>query len=283
VWPFETFTCEVDGSAVAFSDVGQGPVLLLVHTGLWSFIWRDVLMRLSPKFRCVCLDAPGTGRSAWPRGGVAMERSARAVTGVIEHLGLNELTLVVHDLGGIAGVVGAARSPAAIIGIAAINAFAWRPEGAALRTMLAVVGSMPVRELDVLTGAIPRITATSFGVGRHLDGASRRAFLTGVGRSGIRAFHDYLADALRCEPLQIEASSALGRKFAELPLVTIFGEHNDPFHFQREWKGRFPNAKQVVIPSGNHFPMCDDPAFVARTIEAWHGASTGLVATRKSS
>jgi pimeloyl-ACP methyl ester carboxylesterase len=267
--PFDTLMFDVDGSAVAFTDVGRGPVLLFVHTGLWSFIWRDLLVRLSRNFRCICLDAPGTGRSARPSGSVGLEQSARAVTALIEHLELTELVLVVHDLGGPAGIVGAARSTATVVGIAAINAFAWRPEGRALRATLRVVGSGLVRELDVLTRAVPRITATRFGVGRHLDSVDRRAFLARLGPCEIRVFHNYLADALRCEALYAEASAALSGPFADLPLLTIFGERNDPFHFQQTWRKLFPGATQLVIPGGNHFPMCDDPPFVAEAIDVW--------------
>jgi len=63
VWPFETRGLEVGGSVVAITEVGRGPVLLFVHTGLWSFIWRDVMTRLSADFRCICLDAPAPGRA----------------------------------------------------------------------------------------------------------------------------------------------------------------------------------------------------------------------------
>src|SRR5882757_8265233 len=63
VWPYETSSIDVDGSTIAFTDVGSGPVLLLVHTGTWSLVWRDVIARLSTEFRCIALDAPGTGRS----------------------------------------------------------------------------------------------------------------------------------------------------------------------------------------------------------------------------
>ena len=58
VWPFETFGLPVDGARFAVTDVGRGPVLLFVHTGLWSFIWRDVIARLAQDFRCVCFDSP---------------------------------------------------------------------------------------------------------------------------------------------------------------------------------------------------------------------------------
>jgi len=64
VWPFQTAGLEYGGSMIAIAEVGQGPVLLFVHTGLWSFIWRDVMTRLRADFRCIGLDAPGTGQSA---------------------------------------------------------------------------------------------------------------------------------------------------------------------------------------------------------------------------
>jgi len=87
---------------------------------------------------------------------------------------------------------------------------------------------------------------------------------------------------LRCEPLYAEASVALRGLFAELPLLTIFGERNDPFHFQQRWRELFPGARQLVIPGGNHFPMCDDPPFVAEAIERWRRTSIAAATVRTS-
>ena len=271
VWPFATFGLEVDDSTLAVTDVGQGPVLLFVHTGAWSFIWRDLLTRLASEFRCICFDAPGNGRSRDAAGSVInLERASRAVTGVIEQLGLENLTLVAHDLGGIAGLAGIARTPERIRGIVGMNAFGWKPSGAAFRTMLTIVGSGFMRELDVLTGFIPRLSATSFGVGRHLDLPSRHAFLMGMGTRGRRAFHNYIRDARQCTNLYEQIARALAGPFSGLPLLTIFGERNDPFGFQQRWKALFPGARQVVVAKGNHFPMCDAPDLVADTIRSWH-------------
>jgi len=55
----------------------------------------------------------------------------------------------------------------------------------------------------------------------------------------------------------------------DVPVLTIFGERNDPFRFQAEWRRRFPAAEQVVVPNGNHFPMCDHPGLVAASIRRW--------------
>jgi haloalkane dehalogenase len=272
VWPFQTSTIEIEGSKIAVTDVGQGPVLLFVHTGFWSFIWRDVISRLAPDFRCICFDAPGTGRSDRLRtGSTRLEKAARALTAVIEALDLRDITLVVHDLGGPSGIAGAARVQERIRGLCAVNAFAWKPSGIPFRGMLALMGSAAMREFDVLTGILPRITSSAFGVGRHLDASSRKAFYAGIGRQGVRAFHGYLRDARKSDALYQQLDRALTGPFRTLPLLTIFGERNDPLGFQPRWKQLFSDARQVVVSKGNHFPMCDDPDLVAVSIRKWHG------------
>jgi pimeloyl-ACP methyl ester carboxylesterase len=267
VWPFETLGIEIEGCRVALTDVGRGPVLLFVHTGFWSFVWRDAILRLAPEFRCICFDAPGTGQSdRLPVGSINLERASRVLTAVVESLDLRDITLVVHDLGGISGIAGAARVPDRIRGICAVNTFGWKPSGAVFRGMLALMGSTAMREFDAFSGVLPRITARPFGIGRIMDEPSRKAFLSGIGRQGIRSFHAYMSDARTSATIYEQVDRALAGPFRHLPLVTIFGEHNDPLGFQPRWKHLFPDARQVVVAGGNHFPMCDDPDLVATTI-----------------
>jgi len=269
VWPFDTTHLPLDGGDVAVTDVGKGPALLLVHTGTWSFIWRDVMTRLRADYRCVCLDAPGTGQST-PRREVTLKTARDAVAAVIERLQLADYTLVVHDLGGIAGIAAAARRPDRVRGIVAVNTFGWKPKGAAFRGMLGLVGSAFMREVDVAMGLIPRIGSSAFGAGRHMDAESRRAYAAGLTGDALRAFHRYMHSALDSEDLYEEVARALRGPFRKLPLLTIFGERNDPLGFQPQWKALFPQAEQTVVAGGNHYPMCDDPDLVARTIRTWH-------------
>jgi len=271
VWPFQTSGLEVDGRTIAVTDVGRGPVLLFVHTGFWSFIWRDVIRRLSSDFRCVCFDSPGTGLSdRAPGENLSLENASSAVTAIIESLNLKNLTLVIHDLGGMVGLAGAAKFPERVRGIAAVNTFAWKPSDPKLRLMLALVGNPAMREFDVVTKLIPRITTSNFGIGRHLDLNARSVFLSGIGREGIRAFHYYMRDARRCDQLYEEVGAALNGPFRHLPLITIFGERNDPFGFQLRWKALYPDARQMVIRKGDHFPMCYEPELVADALRDWH-------------
>lgn len=273
VWPFQTTLLDVDGTNIAVTDAGRGPVLLF-YTGIGQFIWRDVIQRLAPDFRCITLDPPGIGFSApVPRDQATLRNSANAVSAVIDALDLADFTLVAHDSGGPPSFAAAARHPRAIRGIVGVNTFGWRPSGAVFRGMLAFAGSGITRQVSLSTGVLSRMTASAFGIGRHLDSASRDAFQAGLQKS-MSSFHDYLND-MRSSDLYEELSRAFTGPLAHLPLLTIFGERNDPLHFQPKWKALYPGARQLVILNGNHFPMCDDPDFVAAEIRRWYREQFG--------
>jgi haloalkane dehalogenase len=269
VWPFETGALDVDGSVVAVSEVGSGPTLLF-YTGIGSFVWRDVMLRLSRDFRCITLDPPGIGLSApIARSDATLRRSATAVATTLEALDLQNATLVVHDSGGPPAFAAAGRHSKRVRALVGVNTFGWRPSGAAFRGMLAVMGSGVTRQISLTTGALAWLTSTSFGVSRHLDDASRRAYRAGV-QTSMPAFHDYLNDA-RHSDLYDDVARVIAGPLAHRPLLTIFGERNDPLKFQPQWKARFPLARQIVVSKGNHFPMCDAPDLVADEIRRWYG------------
>jgi len=62
---------------------------------------RDVIADLVRDFRCVTLDAPGTGLSSGT-GRVDLTMSSEAIDALVRHLDLRDIVLVLHDLGGIA-------------------------------------------------------------------------------------------------------------------------------------------------------------------------------------
>lgn len=71
-------------------------------------------------------------------------------------------------------------------------------------------------------------------------------------------------------PLFDEVEQILREQLSDCPLLTIFGEDQDPFGFQDQWQRLFPTADRVVVPQSHHFPMNDDPAAVAGAIRNFH-------------
>jgi pimeloyl-ACP methyl ester carboxylesterase len=266
-WPWPTYALDHDTGRIAVTDVGKGPPLLFVHVGSWSFVWRDVLLRLRHDFRCVTVDAPGSGLSDRTESAPTLARAGDAVTAVVDELQLRDLTLVAHDLGGPAGFLAASRRADRVAALAAVNCFAWRPTGALFRGMLAAMGSAPARELDAAIGWLPRLTGTGFGVGRHWCRADLAVFRAGIDRSARRAWHSYFRDARHADELYAELDAGLRGPLSDRPLLTIFGQFNDPLRFQPRWKALFPTSHQLTVRRGNHFPMCDDPDLVASGVK----------------
>jgi pimeloyl-ACP methyl ester carboxylesterase len=281
VWPFTQRRLDIDGATIHYTDEGDGPVLLFVHAGLWSFVWRDAIVRLRSDFRCVSLDFPGQGCSA--DGPTSIAAHTAVLDGLVGAVGLDDVTVVAHDLGGPVGFGWAARNPDATRALVAVNTFAWPPHGAMFKGMLRTMGSRPVRALDVATNLLFRATSTRFGVGRHFDKHDRRAFLAPFrARGPRRAFHDMLRDASRSRVLLGELETALGSVLSGKPMLTIFGQRNDPMRFQPRWKALFPDATQVVVPKGLHFPMCDDPDLFADALRSWYARAVAPRAKRST-
>jgi haloalkane dehalogenase len=270
LWPFPTSALTtMSGDRIAITDVGAGPTLLFVHVGGWSFVWRDLLLELSSDYRCVTIDAPGSGLSSQPSSRVSLQLAANAISAVIDALDLRDITLVMHDVGGPVGLAAAADRPDRIAGLVGLNALGWRPSGARLRGMLAVMGSAPARETAPL-GWSAKVSSSSFGAGRHWTKKDRAVYMAGLDRSGRRNTHRYLS-ALRTEHDTLKRiEEALHHQLSGLPLLTVFGSRNDPFGFVPRWKQLFPHAEQHMIDGGNHYPMNDDPEKVAALIRGWH-------------
>src|SRR2546426_4515814 len=111
-YPFEHRFIEVYGNGIHYVDEGAGAALLLVNVGEWSFIFRDLILRLRGAFRCVAPDFPGLGLSeAAPGYEPTIPNNSRILETFVDRLGLRDATLLVHDIGGPAGLGLAARRP----------------------------------------------------------------------------------------------------------------------------------------------------------------------------
>lgn len=91
------------GRRLAYHDVGSGPTLVFAHGLLVNAnLWRKLVERLSPDFRCVVLDLPlGSHNLPLPAGTPnAVPDVAASIADAIEALELEDVTLVGNDSGG---------------------------------------------------------------------------------------------------------------------------------------------------------------------------------------
>ena len=117
--PYESKFVEVEGSRIHYVEEGSGDPVLFIHGNPTScYLWRNVMPHLASDARCLALDLIGMGRSDKPELDYRLVDHARYVDGFIAALGLERLTLVLHDWGSALGFHYARRHEENVRGIA---------------------------------------------------------------------------------------------------------------------------------------------------------------------
>jgi haloalkane dehalogenase len=272
VFPFRSRFAEVGGARIHYIDEGSGPALLFVSAGQWSFMFRDVILRLREQFRCLTLDFPGSGLSPdIPGHDHSVESNARILAGFIDVLDLQDITMVLHDVGGPLGLLVTVRQPQRIRALVLSNTFGWPLAGyPAVRRTLMVLTSPPFKAFNNVTNIVALLTASSYGAGRNMSRADRRSFLgPWRARGRRRATLRVLAGVLRIDPVMASVEHTLRARLSGLPVLTLFGRKNDPYGWQARFSEIFPRATATGIRQGHHFPFSDDPQAYAAAIRTW--------------
>jgi haloalkane dehalogenase len=123
-FPFESGSVEMLGSNMHYVEAGRGPVALFVHGNpTWSYLWRNVIPHVARVARCVAVDLIGMGLSDKPQIDYKFADHARYFEAVIDALGLEEVTLVLHDWRSALGFDWASRHEPRVSRIAFMEAF----------------------------------------------------------------------------------------------------------------------------------------------------------------
>jgi pimeloyl-ACP methyl ester carboxylesterase len=159
---------------VRYHDRGSGPPLVFVHGVLVNAnLWRKVVARLAPDFRCIALDMPlGAHELPMPP---AADLSPPAlgdlIAEAIESLALEDATLVGNDTGGALSQIAVARHPERVDRLVLTNCDAFEnfpPK--VLKPLLRVMtipGAMPVLLAPTRLEAVRRRALKAMRVAKH--------------------------------------------------------------------------------------------------------------------
>src|SRR4051812_28124398 len=115
-YPFAPRSFTRGNLRLSYLDEGAGdPVVMLHGNPTWSFYYRNLVLVLRDQYRCVVPDHIGCGLSDKPPETLydySLKSRVDDLEALLDHLGLREnLTLVLHDWGGMIGMAFAARHP----------------------------------------------------------------------------------------------------------------------------------------------------------------------------
>jgi haloalkane dehalogenase len=270
LYPFAGRFLDLGGVRLHYLDEGQGePVVMLHGNPTWSFYYRDLVRALRGEYRAIVPDHVGCGRSDKPddsRYEYVLSRRVRDLEALLDHLKITDnLTLVLHDWGGLIGMAYASKFPQRIKRLVVLNTAAFRlPEGKRLPWSLWLCRNTPagpflVRGLNAFTRGAARACCT-----KPLAPAVRDGYLAPYdswqNRIAVLRFvqdiplhpGDPSYDVLR------EVEDGLHR-FRGVPMLICWGEKDFVFdrHFLDEWRRRFPEAEVHRFPDAGHYVLED--------------------------
>lgn len=117
-FPYGHRFVEVLGSQMAYVDEGEGdPILFLHGQPTSSYLWRNIMPFVEGRGRIIAPDNIGFGKSDQPDLDYTFLDHYKYFEAFVDKLGLENITLVVHDWGSGLGLHYAAQNPGNVKGI----------------------------------------------------------------------------------------------------------------------------------------------------------------------
>ncbi len=271
LYPFESHFITINGLNYHYLDQGSGdPVVMLHGNPTWSFYYRELIKGLSPEFRAIVPDHMGCGLSDKPgmdQYDYRLKSRVDDVETLLDELGITrDISLVLHDWGGMIGMAYALRHPERIRRLVVMNTAAFLlPDGK----------SLPVR-LRLIRNIKPFGTFTVLGLNAFAVGAlfmaSHKRLPRDV-RSGLVApynnWHNRIATLKFVQDIPVskkDPSYGLAKyvddnlhRLINVPMLILWGEHDFVFDmdFLFRWRRRFPDAKVRTFKDAGHYVLED--------------------------
>jgi len=270
---FTAHWLDTPGGRMHYIDEGEGPAVVLVHgTPTWSFLYRDLIADLTANgYRCIAMDHIGYGLSDKPTDWVYTPQAhSENVTRLLDHLDIEDATLVVHDVGGPIGLGAAITDPDRFDRLVIFNTWMWSlDDNPKVQRLSKVIAGPMGQYLYLKRNYSPRkLIPLVFEDKSRLEDAAHehyiRPFSAPDSRTGPWRTGTELAGSADYYDRLWQQREALADKAA----LFIWGMDDPTFQPEdlERWQTVFPDASVLSLAGVGHFPQEEAPAQVRNAV-----------------
>ncbi len=271
LYPFQPRWFDSSRGRIHYIDEGEGPPLLLCHGNpTWSFLYRDIVVALRDRFRCVAADYLGFGLSERPAVfGYKIDEHARVVGEFVDHLDLDGYLTMGQDWGGPISMAVAVERADRVRGIVLGNTWFWPTDTLGMKMFSRVMSSPPLQYAILqrnffVEQLIPAGTARrpSAQVMDHY----RRVQPSAEARKGVAEMPKQI---LAARPLLERLAREVPEKLGAKPALLVWGMKDFAFKpglLLPRMRATFPDHVLVELPTAKHFIQEDAPDQIAAAI-----------------
>ncbi len=277
-YPFRGQHTRIRGLQLHFLDEGPkaSPPLVMLHGNpSWSYYYRHLVLALQTDFRCIVPDHIGMGLSEKPREQdyeFTLDRRADDLEALLETVGVKEnITLVLHDWGGMIGMRYAMRHADKIKRLVILNTAAFHlPAGKRVPWQL-TLSRVPLlnmilnQGLNAFCRGAVKYCVTRQPMSAEVAAAYLAPYNSWQSRLAVRKF----VEAIPLQPghqayAAVEQVDKALQRFSTLPMLICWGLQDFVFdgHYLNEWESRFPQAQVQRFEDAGHYILEDAAADV---------------------
>ncbi len=281
--PFRSQWLHTAGGRIHYLDEGprDAPALVMLHGNpTWSFYYRHLISAFNGRYRIIVPDHMGCGLSDKPQNySYTLETHIRNLESLIAELGLENITLLMHDWGGAIGMGYATRHAENVARTVVFNTAAFFVPQCPLRIRICripLLGALLVRGLNGFSRA-----AFWFATSRpeRFTKDVRAGYLAPYADWNSRiAVHAFVRD------IPLEADHPTRRLLDEIdgrlsalsdkPMLILWGADDFCFtenEFLPRWRQRFPRADVQVLNGAGHYVVEDAHERIVPLLEKFLG------------
>lgn len=269
-YDFPSHFATIGGFRLHYLDEGSGDSVVMLHGNPnWSYYYRNLVAALRDRYRCLVPDHIGCGLSDKPNDQQYEYSLAKRVADLeawLEYCGAkSNLTLVVHDWGGMIGMAYATKYPDRIRRLVVLNTGAFhlprtKPVPWQLKLARSPVGAVLVRGFNAFSRGAVRSCVTRRPMPPDVGNAYCAPYDSWKNRIAVHRFvQDIPLNAGdRGFDLITDVSNRLSL-LSENPMLIGWGDRDFVFdqHFLNEWIARFPRAEVHQYPDCGHYVLED--------------------------
>ncbi|MGC5701025.1 alpha/beta fold hydrolase [Pseudomonas sp. NFXW11] len=257
----------IDGQALHYLDQGQGPVVLLAGSYLWDTgMWAPQIEALAAQYRVIAVDLWGHGQSGpLPEGTASLDDLARQMLALLDHLWIEQATLVGLSVGGMWGARLALAAPQRINGLVLMDTYLGaEPEPTrqyyfSLFQQIETTGQISPMLLDI-------VVPIFFRPGIDRQSALFQAFRATLAQLPAERLRQSVIPMGRITFSRADVLDQLGRLDAAKTLL-LCGDQDQP----RPPAETIEMAERIgcpyqLVPEAGHISSLENPEFVTRAL-----------------
>jgi len=270
LYPFAPHYHETGGHRLHYVDEGSGDPVLMVHGNpSWSFLYRDLIQELQRDHRTVAPDHIGCGRSDKPGDDsyeYTLDSRVADLDSLVQKLDLRDITLVVHDWGGMIGMAWVVQNIERLSRLVVMNTAAFPlPDTKRIPASLRLartpgLGAVLVRGGNAFARGAVRTCVTRAPMPQDVAAGYLEPYDSWANRVAVHRFvQDIpLKEGDRAWATVRDTAGYLDQ-LTDLPMLLCWGMRDFVFdvEFLDEWTARFPAAEVHRFADCGHYVLED--------------------------